>query len=47
MANSFSILAWKISWSGAWWATVHRVAKSQMTEYTNAITRYSCLFSVF
>jgi len=34
MANSFIILAWKISWRGAWWATVHRVAKSQMTEYT-------------
>ena len=31
MANSFIILAWKISWRGAWWATVHRVAKESNT----------------
>ena len=30
MANHSSILAWKISMDrGAWWATVHGVAKSQ------------------
>ena len=28
MATHFSILAWRIPWRGAWWATVHRVAKS-------------------
>ena len=30
MTTHFSILAWKILWTqrGAWWATVHRVAKS-------------------
>ena len=31
MAKQSSILAWRIPWTyrGAWWATVHRVAKSQ------------------
>ena len=29
MAPHSSILAWKISWRGAWWAAVHGVAKSQ------------------
>ena len=29
MAILSSILAWKIPWTGAWWATVHGVAKSQ------------------
>ena len=29
MASHFSILAWKILWiEGAWWATVHGVAKN-------------------
>ena len=29
MATHFSILAWKISWRGAWWAAVHGDTKSQ------------------
>ena len=30
MATHSSILAWRIPWTiGAWWATVHGVAKSQ------------------
>ena len=30
MSTHSSILAWKIPWTGgAWWATVHKVAKSQ------------------
>ena len=30
MATHSSILAWKIPWArGAWWATVHGVAKSR------------------
>ena len=30
MATHSSILAWRIPWTrGAWWVTVHRVAKSQ------------------
>ena len=29
MATHSSILAWRIPWPGAWWATVHRVAKSR------------------
>ena len=28
MATQSSILAWEITWMGAWWATVHGVAKS-------------------
>ena len=28
MATHSSILAWRIPWRGAWWATVHRVAHS-------------------
>ena len=26
MATHSSILAWRTPWTGAWWATVHRVA---------------------
>ena len=29
MATHSSILAWRIPGTGVWWATVHRVAKSQ------------------
>ena len=29
MAAHARILAWRTPWKGAWWATVHRVAKSQ------------------
>ena len=28
MVTHSSILAWKILWRGAWWATVHEAAKS-------------------
>ena len=35
MATHSSILAWRIPTDrGAWWATVHRVAESDMTEAT-------------
>ena len=35
MATHFSILAWRIPMDkGAWWATVHEVAKSQ-TQLSN------------
>ena len=35
MATHSSILAWRIPWTdGTWWATVHRVAESDMTEVT-------------
>ena len=27
MATYSSILAWRVSQTGAWWATVHRVSK--------------------
>ena len=30
MANHSSILAWRIPWNRAWWATVHGVARSQI-----------------
>ena len=29
IASHSSILAWKIPWTGVWWATVHGVTKSQ------------------
>ena len=29
MSTHFSILAWRIPWSRAWWAIVHRVEKSR------------------
>jgi len=29
MATHFSIFTWRIPGRGAWWAPVHRVAKSQ------------------
>ena len=32
MATHFSILAWRIPWTGAWWTTVHGVAESDITE---------------
>ena len=35
MATHSSILTWRIpTYRGAWWATVHRVAGSDMTEVT-------------
>ena len=36
LATHFSILAWRISLNrGAWWATVHGVTESDMTEQVN------------
>ena len=35
MATHSSILAWKIWWRGAWWATVHGVAKSDTNEQSD------------
>ena len=29
METHISILTWRIPWAGAWWTTVHRVARSQ------------------
>ena len=29
-----SILAWRIPWTEAWWAIVHRVSESDTTEVT-------------
>ena len=29
MVTNSSILAWRIPWTEAWWATVHRVSKSR------------------
>ena len=29
MATHSSILAWRIPWTGVWWATVHGFTKSQ------------------
>jgi len=34
MATHSSILAWRIPRTGAWWATVHRITKSDITEVT-------------
>ena len=30
VATHSSVLAWRIPWTGAWWAVVHGVAKSQI-----------------
>ena len=52
MATHSSILAWKISVDrGAWWATVPRVAESDMTEQLSsnklATTEESAKTSIF
>ena len=39
MATHSSVLAWEIPWTGAWWATVHGIAKSR-TWATKQQTRY-------
>ena len=40
MATHSSILAWKNPTDrGAWWATVHGVAESDMTEYTHTFVQ--------
>ena len=42
MAIHSNILTWKIPMDrGAWWAAVHRVAKSVMTEVTKAHTQHT------
>jgi len=35
MATHSSILAWKIPWTGVWWATVHGVVGSDTAELTS------------
>ena len=44
MVTHSSILAWELPWTrGAWWATVHGVAKSQtrLSDHTTATKRRS------
>ena len=45
MATHFRILAWRIPWTeepgGAWWATVHRVTKSQQ-DSSNLSNSHPC-----
>ena len=43
MATHSSILAWEILWTGAWRATVHRVAESDMTE----VTEHACMHAQY
>ena len=51
MATHSSILTWRIPWRAAWWATVHRVAKSWtrlkrfiITWFT--LSTFKCLINV-
>ena len=37
MATHSSVLAWRIPWTGAWWATIHGAAESDMTERNNML----------
>ena len=37
MATHSSILAWRIPWTGAWWATIHGAAESDTTERNNIL----------
>ena len=37
MATHFSILAWRIPWTGAWWATIHGAAESDTTDCNNIL----------
>ena len=39
MAGHSRILAWRIPWTGAWWATVHGVEKSriQLSTHTHSL----------
>ena len=46
MATLSSILDWRIPWTeGAWWATVHGVAKNQMTGGLSTYN-HSCYFAL-
>ena len=51
MATRSSILVWRIPWTGAWWATVHSVAKeSDRTEaawHTGKSNRFTNLLAYF
>ena len=41
MATHSSVLAWRIPMDrGAWWATVHGVTESDMTERLSMLHRY-------
>ena len=35
MATGSSILAWRIPWTGAWQATIHRVTKKNWTQLSS------------
>ena len=37
MATHSSVLAWRIPWTGAWWATIHGAAESDTTERNNIL----------
>ena len=39
MATHYNILLWRIPWTGLWWATVHRVAKS-LTQLKRLSTKH-------
>ena len=41
MPTHSNILAWKIPWTEAWWAAVHRVEKSQtrLTKWNSSSSR--------
>ena len=41
MATHSSILAWRIPWTGVWWATVYGVAKSQQTRLSHSSQLFS------
>ena len=41
MANHFSILAWRMPWTEAWWATVHGVAKESRCKYQKEISNHA------
>ena len=34
-ATHSSVPAWRIPWTGAWWATVHGAAEADVTEHNN------------
>ena len=44
-ATCSSILAWRIPWTGAWWATVHGVTKSRRW-LSDSLLHPNCIFSL-
>ena len=43
MTTHSSILAWKIPWTGAWWATANGVTK--VSDTTNQRFQYACILT--